>query len=159
MKNVNHVVLPLHCNGKPTGSNCLKPKSKQILYIGALHGSTASKQGRPYCSIVGDTIMVSLISMSFLWGHPDVPQSLCSPISMFPGPMFPSTYGSQSLCSPVLYSPIPMFPSPMFPGPYAPQSLCSPVPMYPIPMLPGTYLPEFFWGVGEGGMRSVGTSC
>ena len=70
-------------------------------------------------------------------GHPDVPQSLCSPIFMFSGPMFPSIYAHQSLCSPVLCSPFPMFPGPMFPGLYVPQSLCSPV-----PMSPDTYVPQ-----------------
>ena len=92
------------------------------------------------------------------WGHPDAPQSLSSPISMFSGPMFPSIYVPQSLCFSVLCSPIPMFPGPMFPGPYVPQSLC-----FPVPMFPDTYVPQylsplsfFFWG-GEGGMRSVGT--
>ena len=109
-----------------------------------------------------------------IWSHPDVPQSLCSPISMFPGPMFPDLYVPRSyvprsyvpqyLCSPVsmfpvLCSPIPMFPGPVFPGPYAPQSLCSPVPMFPDTYVP-RYLFFFFWGGGgEGGMRSVGTIC
>ena len=36
------------------------------------------------------------------------------------------TYVSRYLCSPV-----PMFPEPMFPGAYVPRYLCSPVPMFP----------------------------
>ena len=36
------------------------------------------------------------------------------------------TYVSRYLCSPVL-----MFPEPMFPGAYVPRYLCSPVPMFP----------------------------
>ena len=36
------------------------------------------------------------------------------------------TYVSRYLCSPV-----PMFPEPMFPGTYVPRYLCSPVPMFP----------------------------
>ena len=36
-----------------------------------------------------------------------------------------STYVSRYLCSPV-----PMFPEPMFPGAYVPRYLCSPVPMF-----------------------------
>ena len=89
-------------------------------------------------------------------GHPDVPQSLCSPISMFPGPMFPSIYVPQSVCAPVLCSPIPMFPGPMFPGPYVPQSLCSPVPMFPyIYVPPYLYSPSFFFFGGGGGRKGV----
>ena len=30
-----------------------------------------------------------------------------------------------------LCSPVPMFPEPMFPGAYVPRDLCSPVPMFP----------------------------
>ena len=73
-------------------------------------------------------------------GHSDVPQPLCSAISMFPGPMFPSrpNYVTQSPGSPVLCSPIPMFPGPMFPGPYVPQSLCPPL---GLPVFPDTYVP------------------
>ena len=81
----------------------------------------------------------------------DVPQSLCSPISMFPGPMFPSIYVPQSLCSPVLCSPIPMFPGPMFPvpmfpNPYVPQYLCSPIglPMFPRYLSSPTYFYYYF---------------
>ena len=37
-------------------------------------------------------------------------------------------YVPQYLCSPV-----PMFPEPMFPGTYVPRYLCSPVPMFPEP--------------------------
>ena len=36
------------------------------------------------------------------------------------------TYVSRYLCSPV-----PMFPEPMFPGAYVPRYLCSPVPVFP----------------------------
>ena len=96
-----------------------------------------------------------------IWSHPDVPQSLCSPISMFPGPMFPgpmfpSIYVPQSLCSPFyvprsLCSPVLCSPVPMFPNPYVPHYLC-----FPIPMFPGTF---FFFLGGGGGMRSVGTIC
>ena len=41
-----------------------------------------------------------------------------------------------------LCSPVPMFPEPMFPGTYVPRYLCSPVPMFPEPMFPGTYVPR-----------------
>ena len=77
------------------------------------------------------------------WVRIYVPQSLCSPISMFPvlcspvsmfpGPMFPNIYVSHYLCSPVS-----MFPRLMFPSIYAPQYLCSPVPMFP-----STYIPQY----------------
>ena len=84
-----------------------------------------------------------------------IPQSLCSPVPMFPifpSPyMFPSPYVPQSLCSLLhlfpspysvhqsLCSPVPMFPTtipqkcfpfPIFPK-HVPQSLCSPEPMFP----------------------------
>ena len=59
-----------------------------------------------------------------------VPQSLCYP-EMFPSPVAPQTYITQSLCSPVPMFPI--FHSPMFPSPYAPQPLCSPVHLFPSP--------------------------
>ena len=36
------------------------------------------------------------------------------------------TYVPRYLCSPV-----PMFPEPMFPGAYVPRYLCSPIPMFP----------------------------
>ena len=70
-----------------------------------------------------------------------VPQYLCSPVSMFPGSMFPHPYVPRSYVSRSLCSPIPMFPST-----YVPQLvyLCS----------PGTYLPQliiiniFFFGGG-----------
>ena len=58
------------------------------------------------------------------------PQSLCYP-EMFPSPVAPQTYITQSLCSPVPMFPI--FPIPMFPSPYVPQSLCSPVHLFPSP--------------------------
>ena len=51
------------------------------------------------------------------------PQSLCYP-EMFPSPVAPQTYITQSLCFPV-----PMFP--IFPSPYVSQSLCSPAPVLP----------------------------
>ena len=41
-------------------------------------------------------------------------------------PVGERTYVSRYLCSPV-----PMFPEPMFPGTYVPRYLCSPVPMFP----------------------------
>ena len=66
---------------------------------------------------------------------------------MFPSPVAPQTYITQSLCSPV-----PMFrisPSPMFPSRYVPQPLCSPVHLFsipyrcsPVPMLPSPYVPQ-----------------
>ena len=55
-----------------------------------------------------------------------VSRYLCSPVPMFPEPMFPGAYVPRYLCSPV-----PMFPEPMFPGAYVPRYLCSPVPMFP----------------------------
>ncbi|KAG1657818.1 hypothetical protein GQR58_023219 [Nymphon striatum] len=90
---------------------------------------------------------------------PYVPRSLCSPVPMFPGPMFPGPYVPRSLCSPVPMSPGPYVPrslcspAPMFPGPYVPRSLCSPVPMFPglyvprslcspVSMFPGLYVPR-----------------
>ena len=92
--------------------------------------------------------------MSTYWlkrGLPDVPQSLCSPISMFPSLYVPRFYVPRSLCSPVLCSPVPMFPNP-----YVPQYLCSPIPIFP-----GTSLssPSFIFLGGKVGMRSVGTIC
>ena len=65
------------------------------------------------------------------WGQHYVPRYLCSPVPMFPDPMFPGTDVPRYLCSPV-----PMFPKPMFPGTYVPRyrcspNLCSPVPMFP----------------------------
>ena len=75
------------------------------------------------------------------------------PVSIFPGPMCPSIYVPQTLCSQVFCSPIPMFPGSMFPGPmcpsiYVPQTLCSqvfcsPIPMFPGSMFPGHYSPRF----------------
>ena len=55
-----------------------------------------------------------------------VSRYLCSPVPMFPEPMFPGAYVPRYLCSPV-----PMFPEPMFPGAYVPRYRCSPVPMFP----------------------------
>ena len=77
---------------------------------------------------------IRLISRSqeYQWrGQHYVPRYLCSPVPMFPEPMFSGTYVSRYLCSPV-----PMFPEPMFPGTYVPRyrcspNLCSPVPMFP----------------------------
>ena len=43
-----------------------------------------------------------------------------------PPPRRERDYVSRYLCSPV-----PMFPEPMFPGAYVPRYLCSPVPMFP----------------------------
>ena len=60
-----------------------------------------------------------------------VPQSLCSPVSVFPCPMFPSTYVPRSYVPQSLCSPVSMFPGPMFPSLYAPPPvLCSAVPMF-----------------------------
>ena len=80
-----------------------------------------------------------LSTWSIQWGHPDVPQSICSrglrsPIPMFPGPMFPSAT--------------------MFPDPYVSQYLCFPIHNgSPIPI----FFFFFFFGGGGGGMKSVGT--
>ena len=65
------------------------------------------------------------------WGQHYVPRYLCSPVPMFPEPMFPGTYVPRYLCSPV-----PMFPEPMFPGTYVPRYLCSPNLCSPVPMFP-----------------------
>ena len=74
-----------------------------------------------------------------------VPQSLCFPISMFPGPMFPSLY-------------VP--PGPMFPNTYVPRSPCSRSYMYvpryldymvltrlcsPVSMFPITYVSQYLY--------------
>ena len=66
-------------------------------------------------------------------GQHYVPRYLCSPVPMFPEPMFPGTDVPRYLCSPV----------PMFHETYVPRYLCSPVPMFPGPMFPGTYVPRF----------------
>ena len=65
---------------------------------------------------------------------------------MFPSPVVPQTYITQSLCSPVLMFSI--FPSPSVSSPYVPQSLCSPVHLLPspyrcsqVPMLPSPHVP------------------
>ena len=60
------------------------------------------------------------------WGQHYVPRYLCSPVPMFPEPMFPGTDVPRYLCSPV----------PMFHKTYVPRyrcspNLCSPVPMFP----------------------------
>ena len=55
-----------------------------------------------------------------------ITQSLCSPVPMFP--IFPSSFVSQSLCSPLLFhrSVFHSLYSPnMSPSPYVPQYLCS----------------------------------
>ena len=65
---------------------------------------------------------------------PDIPHTgsaLCSPVPMFPEPMFHGTYVPRYLCSPV-----PMFPEPMFPGTDVPRYLCSPNLYSPVPMFP-----------------------
>ena len=78
-------------------------------------------------------------------GQHYVPRYLCSPVPMFPDPMFPGTDVPRYLCSPV----------PMFPGTYVPRyrcspnlcspvpTVCSPVPMFPEHMFPGTDVPRF----------------
>ena len=67
----------------------------------------------------------------FCRGQHYVPRYLCSPVPMFPEPMFPGTCVPRYLCSPV-----PMFPEPMFPGTYVPRYLCSPNLYSPVPMFP-----------------------
>ena len=74
---------------------------------------------------------------TFKWVRIYVPQSLCFPNTMFPGPMFPGTYVPQYLCSPVS-----IFPCPMLSGTYVPQHLCSPVSMFPRPMFICVYVPQ-----------------
>ena len=64
-------------------------------------------------------------------GQHYVPRYLCSPVPMFPEPMFPGTYVPRYRCSPV-----PMFPEPMFPGTYVPRYLCSPNLCSPLPTFP-----------------------
>ena len=44
---------------------------------------------------------------------------------------FTSYPGGQHYVPRYLCSPVPMFPEPMFPGTYVPRYLCSPVPMFP----------------------------
>ena len=87
-----------------------------------------------------------------MFPSPYVPQSLCSPVHLFPSPrnvhqslcspvpMFPKLI-HQSLCSPLQFhrSFHPLY-SPnwnMFPSPYVPQCLCSPK-MFPSPYVPPT---------------------
>ena len=55
-------------------------------------------------------------------GQHYVPLYLCSPVPMFPEPMFPGTYVPRYRCS---------------------QNLCSPVPMFPDTYVPRTYVPRF----------------
>ena len=43
----------------------------------------------------------------------------------------PRTGGERTYVSRYLCSPVPMFPEPMFPSAYVPRYLCSPVPMFP----------------------------
>ena len=86
-----------------------------------------------------------------MFPSPYVPQSLCSPVHLFPSPyrsspvsMLPSPYVPHSYSTEVFSVPFPIFathdpqalcsPVPMFPSAYDPQCLCSPVPMFP--MLP-----------------------
>ena len=83
--------------------------------------------------------------------------SRCSPVSMFPDPMFTGICVPQSLRSPVLCSR--SLCSPVLSSfSYVPQSLCSPVPDGPW-YLCSRYLSFFWGGGGEEGMRSVGTIC
>ena len=77
---------------------------------------------RPY---VPQSLSSPLYDISPYASH--VPQSPCYP-EMFPSPVAPRTYITQSLCSPV-----PMFP--IFPSPYVSQSLCSPAPVLPCPFV------------------------
>ena len=85
-----------------------------------------------------------------MFPSPYRPQSLCSPVPMFPSPDVSRPYIPQFLCSPV-----PFFPHevcPMFPSPCVPQSLCFPVPMFPkdvpqslcfpITLFPSPYAPR-----------------
>ena len=77
-----------------------------------------------------------------------LPQSLCSPVPIFPSPDVPPPYIPQ-----FLYSPVPFphelalcFPVSVFPSPFASQSLCSPAPLFlsfdiphkwfPVPIFP-----------------------
>ena len=78
------------------------------------------------------------IRMSFIGGQDYVPRYLCSPVHMFPEPMFPGTYVPRYLCSPV-----PMFPGTDVPRTYVPRYLCSPVPMFPGTYVPRTYVPRY----------------
>ena len=64
-------------------------------------------------------------------GQNYVARYLCSPVPMFPEPMFPGTYVPRYLCSPV-----PMFPGTDVPRTYVPRYLCSPNPCSPVPMFP-----------------------
>ena len=66
----------------------------------------------------------------FLWSPVLVPQYLYSPVSVYPGPIFPSLYVSQSICSPI----------PVFPSTYVPRYLCPPVLCSPISMFPSLYV-------------------
>ena len=76
----------------------------------------------------------------------------CSPVRVFPEPLFPGFYTHRHLLYVPRYicSPVPIFPGtyvprylyspvPMFPGTYVPRYLCSPVPTFP-----GSHLPLFF---------------
>ena len=48
-----------------------------------------------------------------------------------PGRVVVYVLGGQHYVPRYLCSPVPMFPEPMFPGTYVPRFLCSPVPMFP----------------------------
>ena len=86
-----------------------------------------------------DVIIMGCVPM---FPSPYLPQSLCSPVPMFPSPDVPQPYIPQFLCSPVPFFPHevrPMFPSPFLPPrgtPYVPQTLCSPDPMLRSPFVP-----------------------
>ena len=54
-------------------------------------------------------------------GQQYVPLYLCSPVPMFPEPMFPGTYVPRYRCSPNLCSPVPMFPGTYVPRTYVPR--------------------------------------
>ena len=82
---------------------------------------------------------VLLLSSTF-----DIPQYLCSPIPMFPRPMFPDTYMLWSYVPQSLCSPIPMFPDTYITWSYVSRSLCSPVPMFPDLYVPGSMFPDTY---------------
>ena len=75
---------------------------------------------------------------------PQAPQSLCSPVSIFPAHYIPQSLCSpvlmfRSLCSPLLCSPLSMFPSL-----YVPRSLYSPSLFVSQSLCSGPYVPRSY---------------
>ena len=89
-----------------------------------------------------------------MFPSPYLPQSLCSPVPIFPSPDISRPYSSQFLYSQSLSSPtryVLCFPVPLLPSPYVLQPLYSPVLIFPMngfpslcsaKMFPSPYVPQ-----------------